>query len=232
MSDPRIIVALDFDDERSALALARQLDPAQCRLKVGKALFTRLGPGLVEKLNALGFDVFLDLKYHDIPNTVAGACRAAAGLGVWMLNVHVLGGRAMLQAAKEALEGAGDRPRLIGVTILTSLEEAGIEEVGLRGPVVDEVVRLASLAADCGLDGVVCSPHELRVLRKVGKPGFVLVTPGIRPNRTDKHDQSRTMTPSEAFAAGADYLVVGRPITRAVDPIGALAEIAAQIDRE
>ena len=227
--DPRIIVALDYDDPARALALARRLDPAQCRMKVGKELFTRSGPRVVEDLQALGFAVFLDLKYHDIPNTVARACRAAAGLGVWMLNVHALGGRRMLEAAAGALEAVpGPRPRLIAVTVLTSMTGEDLRELGLEAPVEELVLRYARLARDCGLDGVVCSAQEAARLRGALGPGALLVTPGIRPAGAERADQRRVMTPAAAVAAGASYLVVGRPVTGAADPLAALAALAAE----
>lgn len=223
-NDPRrIIVALDFSTADAALALAERLDPANCRLKVGKELFTRAGPALVEKLAARGFDVFLDLKYHDIPNTVAAACRAAADLGVWMLNVHALGGPAMLRAAREALPAHG--PLLVAVTVLTSLDREQLEAVGLAGEPAEQVSRLAGLAGAAGLDGVVCSPREIGLLRRQMGEDFCLVTPGIRPAGSAEDDQRRVMTPAEALNAGADYLVIGRPITAAPDPLEALRAI-------
>ena len=229
MSDPRIVVALDVDSAGAALALAETLDPARCRVKVGKQLFTRGGAGLVTALVHTGFDVFLDLKYHDIPNTVAQACRAAADLGVWMLNVHVPGGRRMLEAARAAVDAGGRRPLLVGVTVLTSLTDTDLAEVGIRGGVTDQVQRLARLAWDTGLDGVVCSPREIALLRGALDPGFVLVTPGIRPAGADAADQRRVMTPAEAVRQGASYLVIGRPVTAAPDPMAALAAIEAEI---
>jgi orotidine-5'-phosphate decarboxylase len=228
-ADPRIIVALDFPDAKSALALARRLDPKQCRVKVGKELFTAAGPALVEQLQRTGLGVFLDLKFHDIPNTVAGACAAAAQLGVWMVNVHALGGRAMMTAAREAVAKAGKPPRLIAVTLLTSMGEADMAYIGLSGGPRDTVLRLAQLAQDCGLEGVVCSPQEAGVLRRQGGKDFLLVTPGIRPADAGQDDQQRIATPRAATEAGANYLVIGRPITRAVDPLAALAAIHAEI---
>jgi len=229
MNEPRVIVALDFPSAATALGFTRRLDPARCRLKVGKELFTAAGPGLVEALQRQGFDVFLDLKYHDIPNTVAGACRAAAGLGVWMINVHAIGGRAMMATAREALEGAARRPLLVAVTLLTSLSAAELPEIGLSGTPEENVRRLAALAQASGLDGVVCSALEAPALRAECGDRFTLVTPGIRTADEASGDQSRVVSPREAVAAGADYLVVGRPITRAVDPSAALARILGEI---
>lgn len=226
---PRIVVALDYADPAEAVAMAGRLDPRQCRLKVGKELFTRGGPALVRQLVAGGFEVFLDLKFHDIPNTVAQAVKAAAELGVWMVNVHALGGRKMLQAARAALDDVPRRPLLIAVTVLTSLDEAELHEVGLAGAVEDNVNRLAALTQQCGLDGVVCSAREARSLRARFGPRFQLVTPGIRPGGVDLNDQKRSMTPVEALRAGADYLVIGRPITQAADPRQALQTIVGDI---
>jgi len=229
MSDPRIIVALDYPGAKGALELASRLDPKLCRLKVGKELFTAAGPSLLEKLHKPGFSVFLDLKYHDIPNTVAAACLAAAGLGVWMINVHALGGRAMMLAAREALAKAGRPPKLIAVTVLTSMGTADMAEIGLGGSPQEAVARLARLAQECGLDGVVCSPQEAATLRRQCGEAFVLVTPGIRPAEAAQDDQQRVATPRRAIADGADYLVIGRPITRAPDPIAALRGINDEI---
>lgn len=229
MGGPRVIVALDFPDAGAALALAGRLDPGACRLKVGKELFTRAGPGLVEKLQRSGFSVFLDLKFHDIPSTVASACTAAAELGVWMVNVHALGGRAMMEAARAALSGRRTPPRLVAVTLLTSIGAADMGEIGLPGEPQDAVARLARLAHACGLDGVVCSAREARELRRQCGPQFLLVTPGIRPAGAATDDQQRVATPREALADGVDYLVIGRPITRARDPAAALHEISAGI---
>lgn len=229
LSEPRIIVALDYAASAPALALARRLDPARCRLKVGKELFTAAGPALVEKLRAVGFEVFLDLKFHDIPHTVAAACRAAAGLGVWMINVHALGGRAMLTAAAEALAGLPQAPHLVAVTVLTSLKAADLVEVGISEPPEAVVVRLARLAQECGLAGVVCSPREAALLRTAHGPDFLLVTPGIRPAGAQAGDQARIATPAEALRAGASHLVIGRPITQAPDPMAALENIEKEI---
>ncbi|HSO07316.1 MAG TPA: orotidine-5'-phosphate decarboxylase [Pelomicrobium sp.] len=229
MSEPRIIVALDYATAEAALALASALDPRLCRLKVGKELFTAAGPQLVERLMGRGFEIFLDLKFHDIPNTVAGACRAAARLGVWMVNVHALGGRAMLEAAREALGGTPHRPLLTAVTVLTSLEQRDLDEIGLQGSPASAAERLAGLAHAYGLDGVVCSPQEAATLRERFGTGFRLVTPGVRPAGSAHGDQARVATPAAAIAAGADDLVIGRPITQAPDPGAALAAIATEI---
>lgn len=223
--DPRVIVALDFPQAATALALVEQLEAGQCRLKVGKELFTRGGPALVEDLQARGFEVFLDLKFHDIPNTVAKACRAAADLGVWMVNVHALGGRKMMEAAREAIATAPHQPRLIAVTILTSMGEADLAEVGLSGTAEENVARLASLAKRAGMDGVVCSPREVVPLRESLGEDFLLVTPGVRPTGSSLDDQNRVATPEAALASGASHLVIGRPITQAASPLAALADI-------
>jgi orotidine-5'-phosphate decarboxylase len=236
-AEPRVIVALDFPDAKRALALAKRIDPKLCRVKVGKELYTAAGPSLVEKLQQSGFGVFLDLKFHDIPNTVAAACAAAARLGVWMINVHTLGGRAMMTAAREAVTKAGKPPKLVAVTLLTSMGPADMADVGLTGGPQDAVLRLAGLAKECGLDGVVCSPQEAAELRRQFGRGFDLVTPGIRPaepveherNRPIVDDQKRIATPREAIESGADYLVIGRPITSAPDPLVALRGIQAEI---
>ncbi len=228
MSSP-IVVALDFPQEAPALALAQRLSPELCRLKVGKELFTRAGPALVEKLQAQGFDVFLDLKFHDIPNTVAGALRAAAELGVWMVNVHASGGRRMLEAAAEAVQAVSQPPLLIGVTVLTSMSDADLAELGYRETAAQRVLRLAALTEDCGLDGVVCSALETASLRAALRPGFCLVTPGIRLAGDAAGDQRRVVTPADALANGSDYLVIGRSITGAADPLAALQRVHAEI---
>jgi orotidine-5'-phosphate decarboxylase len=227
---PRIIVALDYANAADALAIVDRLAPELCRLKVGKELFTRSGPDLVHALVGRGFDVFLDLKFHDIPNTVAQACRAAADLGVWMMNVHAQGGRKMMSAARAALDEYGERrPLLIAVTILTSLGAEDIAEVGLTGSPADNVLRLATLARDCALDGVVCSPQEASALSKALGADFRLITPGVRPTGSAQDDQRRVMTPADAIAAGASYLVIGRPITQAPDPVAVLRAIDAEL---
>jgi len=225
----KIIVALDFADAAPALALVERLDPALCRLKVGKELFTVAGPQLVRALAARGFEVFLDLKFHDIPNTVAAACRAAAGLGVWMMNVHASGGRRMMTAAREALADLPQRPLLIAVTVLTSMSAEDLAEIGIEGEPADQVLRLARLSQQCKLDGVVCSAQEAAMLSADLGHDFHLVTPGIRPAGSDAGDQRRVMTPSEALRAGATDLVIGRPITAAADPLAALKQIQSDI---
>ncbi len=220
MNSP-LIVALDSPTLAEALQLADRLQPRQCRLKVGKELFTATGPAVVEALQARGFEVFLDLKFHDIPNTVAAACRVAASLGVWMVDVHVAGGAAMLAAARRAVDSASKPPLLVGITVLTSLAETDLAAIGLAGPVDQAVVRLAHLAQSCALDGVVCSAAEAPVLRSALPAGFALVTPGIRPTGSAEDDQVRIVTPAQAMAQGSTYLVVGRPITQAADPAAA-----------
>jgi orotidine-5'-phosphate decarboxylase len=229
VNSTRIIVALDYADAASALALAGRLDPALCRLKVGKELFTVAGPDLVRTLVARGFDVFLDLKFHDIPNTVAAACRAAAGLGVWMMNVHASGGRRMMIAAQEALADLAQRPLLIAVTVLTSMSAEDLNEVGIADAPADQVLRLARLSKQCKLDGVVCSAQEASMLRADLGADFRLVTPGIRPAGSDAGDQRRVMSPVEALRAGSTDLVIGRPITAAPDPLAALKQIQSEI---
>ncbi len=226
---PRVIVALDYASAAEALAFAQRLDPKRCRVKVGKELFTVSGPALVEQLVARGFDVFLDLKYHDIPNTVASACKSAAALGVWMMNVHASGGRAMMQAAREALAGLSKPPKLIAVTVLTSLGAEDLRETGQMEEPQLLVERLAKLAAASGMDGVVCSAQEASLLRRVCGPAFCLVTPGIRLADAAQDDQKRIVTPQVAIKDGADYLVVGRPVTRASDPLAVLDRINADI---
>jgi len=225
----KIIVALDFPEAASALALAQRLDPALCRVKVGKELFTVAGPELVRTLVAGGFEVFLDLKFHDIPNTVAAACRAAAGLGVWMVNVHASGGRRMMDAARSALVDLPQRPLLIAVTVLTSMSAEDLGEVGVSDAPAAQVLRLARLAQSCGLDGVVCSAQEAALLRTELGEGFRLVTPGIRPAGAEAGDQRRVMTPAQALHAGATDLVIGRPITAAPDPLAVLKQIQTEI---
>ena len=226
--DPRVIVALDYPNAEAALAFADRVDASLCRLKVGKELFTSAGPQLVEKLVGRGFDVFLDLKFHDIPNTVAQACKAAAQLGVWMVNVHTLGGRRMMETTREALDALPQRPLLIGVTVLTSMNEADLAEIGLPAPAI-QVERLARLAKASGLDGVVCSAQESALLKVACGKDFKLVTPGIRPASASLDDQNRVMTPEAAMAAGSDYLVIGRPITQSTDPVATLRAINASI---
>lgn len=230
MKDPRVIVALDFASAEPALAFAARVNPQACRLKVGKELFTAAGPALIEKLMQHDFEIFLDLKFHDIPNTVAGACKAASQLGVWMLNVHALGGRAMLEAARNAVAGAKQRPRLIAVTVLTSMGAKDMQEVGIEGTPAEAALRLAKLAQASGLDGVVCSAQEAALLKRECGTGFCLVTPGIRPAGGANDDQQRVMTPATAIAAGSDYLVIGRPVTQAADPAAVLESINREIE--
>jgi orotidine-5'-phosphate decarboxylase len=222
-------VALDFPRGADALALADRLAPRSCRLKVGKEMFTREGPALVAQLRDRGFEVFLDLKYHDIPNTVAAACAAAADLGVWMINVHASGGRKMMTAAAERLASFRERPLLIAVTVLTSMGAEDLAEIGLAVSPESQVLRLAALAQSSGLDGVVCSPRESAAIRAQAGAGFQLVTPGVRPASASLDDQKRVMTPGDAIRAGSDYLVVGRPITAAADPLASLAAIDAEV---
>lgn len=224
-----IIIALDFSKPQQALEFAQQLGTHRCRVKVGKELFTRSGANLVETLVEQGFEVFLDLKFHDIPNTVAHACAAAAELGVWMIDVHAFGGRDMLLAAREAIEKFSPRPLLIAVSILTSLNESDLFALGLHGTLQDNVLRLARLTHASGLDGLVCSPHEIAPIRAALGQELQLVTPGIRPNLNVQDDQKRTMTPTQAMALGANYLVIGRPITQAADPLQALIDIEASL---
>lgn len=227
-NDPKIIVALDYADEKSALKLVEQLDPALCRLKVGKELFTAAGPQFVEKLSRSDFGVFLDLKFHDIPNTVAKACSAASNLGVWMLNVHASGGLEMMQAARQAVNNSETKPLLIAVTVLTSMNQAALAQIGVTGDLQDHVIRLAKLTQQAGLDGVVCSAAETPELReKLGKD-FCLVTPGIRPESASLDDQKRVATPKAALMMGSSYLVIGRPITQAENPLKALTAIHAE----
>jgi orotidine-5'-phosphate decarboxylase len=229
-STPRVLVALDFANPVAALALVDRLDPRQCGLKVGKEMFVVAGPEPVRWMIERGFNVFLDLKFHDIPNTVASACAAATRLGVWMLNVHASGGRAMLGAARDAVDRTAASsgrhpPLLIAVTVLTSLVDADLREVGHAGTAAEEVLRLSRLVADCGLDGVVCSAAEATPVRAACGPDFKLVTPGIRPADAARDDQARVVTPLAAVRAGADFLVIGRPITQAADPLAALHAI-------
>lgn len=225
-----IVVALDYEKQADALNLVSQLDPSLCRLKVGKEMFTHFGPQFVTALQQRHFDVFLDLKFHDIPNTVAKAVKAAADLGVWMVNVHASGGSRMMVSAKDAIVGFGTtRPKLIAVTVLTSMEQADLLELGITLTPAEQVLKLATLTATAGLDGVVCSAHEAQVLKNQFGSAFQLVTPGIRPADSAADDQRRVMTPSAAKQAGVDYMVIGRPITKAADPLLALQNIVAQL---
>lgn len=226
----KIIVALDYEKEADALALVDQIDPSLCRLKVGKEMFTTLGINFVKQLHARNFDVFLDLKYHDIPNTVARAVRSAADLGVWMVDLHASGGLRMMEDAKKILEPYGkDAPLLIAVTVLTSMEDLDLLQIGINASPMEQVLRLAHLTQRAGLDGVVCSPQEVEILRNACGPDFKLVTPGIRPIGSDFGDQRRVMTPAAAIRSGSDYLVIGRPITQADDPADVLRSINAAI---
>ena len=224
-----IVVALDYADPKAALKLTEQLDPAICKLKVGKELFTAAGPHLVEQLQARRFEVFLDLKFHDIPNTVGKACEAASRLGVWMLNVHASGGKAMMQAAREGVDKSGRKPLLIAVTVLTSMTQENLTEIGIHTPLQQHALDLASLAHQAGLDGVVCSAHEASSIKEAISKQFITVTPGIRPASASLDDQSRVMTPTKALQMGADYLVIGRPITLAENPLLALQAIHQEI---
>lgn len=229
MPDKSIVVALDFDNRQQTLELVDRLDPQKCRLKIGKELFTSEGPQLVEAVQNKGFDVFLDLKFHDIPNTCAKAVAAAANLGVWMVNVHASGGERMMNAARDALEKFQQKPLLIGVTVLTSMEQSDLAGIGLDIAPQDHVKRLAQLTKQSGLDGVVCSAQEAAMLKQLCGQDFKLVTPGIRPSFAAVGDQKRIMTPKQAMDAGVDYMVIGRPITQAQDPIEALNLIQQEI---
>jgi len=230
MTEPRIIVALDYPDADSARQFIARVRPDRCRLKVGKELFVTAGPDFVRELVDQGFEVFLDLKFHDIPNTVAQACKAAARLGVWMMNVHASGGPRMLAAAREALEAFERRPLLIAVTVLTSMGSDELRAIGVPTDAEQQVLRLAGLTHVAGLDGVVCSAMEATALRRELGPDFCLVTPGIRPTGSATGDQTRILTPIQAIRAGADYLVIGRPITQADEPLHVLESIAQEIE--
>ena len=226
MIDQKVIVALDYDNQTDALAFVDRIDPNSCRLKVGKEMFTLFGPDFVKELHKRGFSVFLDLKFHDIPNTCSKAVRAAAELGVWMGNVHASGGERMMTASREIIEPYGkDRPLLIGVTVLTSMEQQDLAGIGLDVAPQEQVVKLASLTKNSGLDGVVCSAQEASMLKQELGQSFKLVTPGIRPVGADVGDQKRIMTPTKAIESGSDYLVIGRPITQAKNPAEVLTSI-------
>ncbi len=225
MMTSKVIVALDFNNLTEVMEFVRQIKPSECRLKVGKELFTAYGPQIIRELQALGFEIFLDLKFHDIPNTVYKAIRVAADLGVWMVNVHASGGREMLTKARQAIEDSQHKPLLIAVTILTSLSESAVAEIGYQHNLVEQTLHLARLSYECGLDGVVCSAHEAAAIKLATSAEFLTVTPGIRLNTDKVDDQTRIMTPSIAVASGADYLVIGRPITQSVLPIETLQVI-------
>jgi len=225
LDNKRIIVPLDTPRLEDALALAARLDPKLCRVKIGKELFVAAGPEAVQRVHERGFEVFLDLKFHDIPNTVAGACRSAAKLGVWMMNVHASGGETMLRAAREAVSSVVRPPMLIAVTVLTSLTNDDLERVGYTGSVMENVERLARIARACGLEGVVCSAQEATLVRKATGEDFTLVTPGIRLESDNRDDQARVVTPRDAVRLGANYLVIGRPITGSPDPAATLQSI-------
>ncbi len=231
MTQSPIVVALDFEQKTAALELVSRLDPSLCRLKVGKEMFTHFGPDFVKELQQRHFDVFLDLKFHDIPNTVAKAVQAAADLGVWMVNVHASGGSRMMSAAREALITYGEeRPLLIAVTVLTSMEQSDLTELGINRSPAEQVLHLAALTQKSGLDGVVCSAQEAQMLKQQFGQQFCLVTPGIRPSFATADDQKRVMTPSQALAAGVDYMVIGRPVTKAADPLAALQAIYQELN--
>jgi len=229
--NPKIIVALDLPTREEALAIVEKLDPALCRLKIANTMFTRYGPAFVKELMAAGYSIFLDLKYYDIPYQVAGACRSAAELGVWMLNLHVTGGVTMMKAAVNALKEFPEkqRPLLIGVTLLTSMDANDLRPMGIEQNVDELVTRLAGVAQDTGLDGIVCSAQEVAGLRSQLNKDFLFVTPGIRLASDNTNDQKRIMTPSDAINAGSTYLVIGRPITQAKDPLSVLQQIANSI---
>ena len=231
MSDQsaKVIIARDYSEERQALCLVDQLTPEMCRLKIGKEMFTRFGPEFVKFIVSKGYDVFLDLKFHDIPTTVAKACTAAAGLGVWMINVHASGGMRMMEEAKQAVSNSGRSPMVIAVTVLTSMDDDTLRSTGVSRSPRDQVLALANMARKAGLDGIVCSAHEAEEVRAHTASDFVLVTPGIRPEATANNDQKRVMTPLQAVEAGADYIVIGRPVTESDDPVSVLRTINSEI---
>ena len=232
VTDSPVVVALDYANRDSALAFVDRIDPRDCRLKVGKEMFTLFGPQFVRELQQRGFDIFLDLKFHDIPNTTAHAVKAAADLGIWMVNVHASGGARMMTAAKEALLPFGaDAPLLIAVTVLTSMEASDLQDIGITATPAEHAERLARLTQQCGLDGVVCSAQEaVRFKSELGH-AFKLVTPGIRPQGSDAGDQRRIMTPEQALQAGVDYMVIGRPVTQSADPAQTLKAINASLGK-
>ena len=225
--DNKIIIPLDLEYS-AAINMAKNFDANLCRLKIGSQLFTSSGPQIIKELNSLGFDIFLDLKFHDIPNTVYEAVKSAADLGIWMVNVHASGGRAMLEASKKALEGFDQPPLLIAVTVLTSLSEDSLSEVGIKN-LSEQVLRLAELTNECDLNGVVCASTDVKAIKNIFGKDFITVTPGIRPNDSKVNDQNRISTPSEAVKNGSDYLVIGRPITGSENPTKALEEINKEI---
>ncbi|MEK9713247.1 MAG: orotidine-5'-phosphate decarboxylase [Thalassolituus sp.] len=224
-----IVVALDFPTMEQAISMADQLDPKLCRVKVGKELFTATGPAILEELHKRNYEVFLDLKFHDIPNTCAKAVGVAADLGVWMVNVHASGGQRMMEAARNELEKKSHKPLLIGVTVLTSMEQADLAGIGLDVEPMVQVERLAKLTQASGLDGVVCSAREVGLIRDVCRPDFLTVTPGIRPEGSDIGDQKRVMTPKQAVEAGVDYMVIGRPVVQSTNPSMALRSLMQKI---
>lgn len=228
-TDSKIIVALDYADKKEAMALVNQVTPELCKLKVGKEMFTRFGPDFVSQLTHAGFDVFLDLKFHDIPVTVAKACESAADLGVWMVNVHAQGGARMMEAAKQALTSRSSKTKLIAVTVLTSMDQHDLEVLGISQKPAELALSLAKLTHQTGLDGIVCSAQEAALMRSELPDDFLLVTPGIRPAGSVADDQRRIMTPVEAIRSGSDYLVIGRPITQADNPAGVLTTINSEI---
>ncbi|MCK5813144.1 MAG: orotidine-5'-phosphate decarboxylase [Cocleimonas sp.] len=225
----KLIIALDFSSADIAMQFVDQLSPSDCKLKVGFELFVSAGPEMVRKLTNKGFDIFLDLKFHDIPNTVASVCKAAAKLDVWMMNVHASGGIEMMHKASEALGNFESPPKLIAVSVLTSMTDKQLQQTGVNALAKDQVAHLATLAKEAGLDGMVCSAREANLLRQLMGEDFLLVTPGIRPTGSDRGDQSRIMTPADAIRAGVDYIVVGRPITQASKPLEVIAMINAEL---
>ncbi len=231
MTDPKVIVALDYNSADEALSFSSKVSPSDCRLKIGNELFTTAGPSLVRELCDKGFGIFLDLKFHDIPNTVAKACEAAAKLGVWLVNVHASGGELMMRKAAETLLKYDHRPKLIAVTVLTSMDRKQLSGIGLDLEPCEQVRRLARLACDSGLDGVVSSAREVSMIKEICGRDFLCVTPGIRPQSANLDDQKRVMTPAEAVRAGSDYLVIGRPVTKAEDPVKALEIINEEISK-
>lgn len=232
MCNNRVIIALDMDDNNKVIELVDKLDPSQCRLKIGKELFTLYGPDLVRHVQDRGFDVFLDLKFHDIPTTVNKAVRAACALKVWMLTVHASGGPDMLRAARAAVADSNHKPLLVAVTILTSMAQEDLFAMGVQRSLKEQVLRLAALAQECEMDGVVCSAEEAEALRKLLREDFLLVTPGIRPAGDLTQDQKRVVTPAQAIKNGSSYLVIGRPITQAQRPVQRLSAINAEISGE